>query len=370
MHKQIKSKIMLHYVLPGALGGPNVSFSRIENSPILKEKYEFVRLNQNRVAGGKINISLIFELRKQIKKEKPDLIHISGMQSAGFHCMVAALLAGCKKRIISTRGFSGDALNISQFKRFIFNNIIEPLTLVLATNVQGISKYTTQKKMVKRYAKKKSCYIYNFPPNNVLNKESNILRKELNLKEDDIVFTTISRVTLDKGYAQLADAINAFKDYTNIKFIIVGDGDYLETFKESVLDEINSKKVFVLGKRSDVMDILSGSDVFLLPTLHENLGNVFLEASMSKIPSIATNVGGVPEIVIDNQTGYLVPPYNSSALIEAIDRMYKNDQRKIMGNKAHDRVLKIFDCNSIAQQFDQLYTSVLSNKTKVFCIKK
>lgn len=351
---------MLHHVRPGATGGPNVSFSRIEGSPFLRSKYDFVRLNQNRVAGGRINIGLIIELNRVIKGEKPDIIHISGLQSAGFHCMLAAVLAGCKKRIISIRGFSGDAIGLSLIKRFVFNYIAEPLSLVLATRVQGISKFTTQRKMVKKFAGNKTSYIYNFPPNWVEKEKKNFIRKELGIDKDEIVFTAVARIIIDKGFKELSEAILSLSEIKNIRFLIVGDGNYQEILEENMKNEIKSRKVIMMGKRDDVMDILSESNVFILPTLHENLGNVFLEASVVKIPSISTCVGGVPEIVIDGKTGILVPPYNVSLLSEAIIKLYENQKlREEMGLEAYKRINDSFNVQKIAEQFDELYTSVL-----------
>lgn len=355
-----KYKIMMHYVMPGATGGPNILFSRIESEKFLNEKYDFVHLNQKRVAGGKLNIGLILELKREIQKERPDVIHISGMQSAGFHCMVAAVLAGCKKRIITTHGFSGDALDISNIKKFIFNKVIEPITLILATHVQGISEYTFRKEMVKKYARNKKCFIYNLPPSKIeLNQRGNI-RKTLGIRNDEIVFITVSRIVFDKGYKELAEAIHRLRYINHIRFLIVGNGAYEELFRNQVIDEINDEKVIMLGKRNDVMSILSESDVFVLPTLHENLGNVFLEAAAVHIPSIGTNIGGVPEVIEDGVTGILVPPFNSRILSEAILKLYNKPKlRKEMGEKAYERLNTYFNSSKIAKQFDQLYSSVL-----------
>lgn len=360
---QIKPKIMLHYVKPGATGGPNVLYKRIQNTSLLFQKYNFVQLNQERVAGGRINIGLILELKMLIQKEQPDIIVISGMQSAGFHCMVAAVIAGCKNRIITTHGFSGDALELSSLKRFAFNNIIEPLTLILATRVQGISKFTSERSMVKKYAKNKTCYIYNLPPrkNEIINRK--YIRKELGISHKEIIFTTVSRITLDKGYKELAEAICRLSNIENLRFLIVGDGKYEEEFRVACKEEVNNGKVIMLGKRSDVMNILSESSVFVLPTLHENLGNVFLEASLASIPSIGTNVGGVPEIIVDGETGLLVPPFDSKALADAILELFNNGNlRKEMGQKANIRLKTVFNSDDIAKKFDELFSSMLATK--------
>ena len=354
-----KPKVMMHYVIPGALGGPNILYDRIVNSELLNSKYDFVKLNQDRVAGGRLNVSLIIELRSMIKKEDPDIIHISGMQSAGFHCMLAAFLAGCQNRIITTHGFSGDDLSISNTKRLAFNYLVEPLTLLLATKVHCISEYTLNKKMVKRLAKDKSVRIYNLSPRSVMsNPQTNSIRTELGLCEKDVLFTSISRIVKDKGYEYLAEAIKLTSDLENIKFLIVGNGKYENELKSYLRNEIDKGKVFFLGRRNDILDILQASDVFVLPTLHENLGNVFLEASVAGTPSIGTDVGGVPEIILHGETGLIIPPYDSKALADSIQKLYKNPElRKRMGQKANLRQRNLFNNSLIEKELDDLYST-------------
>ena len=357
---------MLHYVMPGALGGPNVSTSRIEHSQFLKKKYDFVCLNQNRVAGGRISVSLILELKNEITKEQPDLIHISGLQSAGLHTMVAAYLAGCKNRLISTRGFSGSATKMPWWKRVAFNKLFEPLTLIIATHVHCISLFTQKHALVQRFAKHNSTQVYNLPPTEIENKKKFNrvkLRSKFNLLERDIIFVTVSRITQDKGYEHLAVAIKKFHNYSNIKFLIIGDGNYRKTFESFVTKEISEQKVMMLGSRHDVAELLKISDVFVLPTLHENLGNVFLEAGLAKLPTVATNVGGIPEVIVNGQTGLLTPPSNPSELFEAmVIFVNSKKQRENYGNRAYCNIVNNFDPDKLAGKYHKLYSSILKCK--------
>ncbi len=356
-----KPKIMMHFINKGKTGGPNVVFERIMNSEYLKSKFEFIELNHPIGTGPKIDIKMIQLLRKKIKDSKPDIIHISGMQSAGFHCMIAAFLAGCKKRIITTHGFSGDAIGFTGIKRFILNSIMEPLTLILANKILGISDFTTQKTMVKKWGKNKTSFVYNFPPDTNSEPKKPYIRNEFNISANDIVFTCVCRITIDKGLDVLAKSIKNLTETPNIKFIIVGDGNYEETFKEMVTEEIKNHKVVMAGKRDDVLDILRESDVFVMPTIHENLGNVFLEASVAGTPSIGTNVGGVPEIIIDGYNGFLVPVFDSNALTEAILKLYKDpDLKKIMGKKALERVSTVFNPDKLSRELESVYNSLLN----------
>jgi glycosyltransferase involved in cell wall biosynthesis len=119
----------------------------------------------------------------------------------------------------------------------------------------------------------------------------------------------------------------------------------------------------MLGKRNDVNEILKASDVFILPTLHENLGNVFLEASSAGIPSIGTNVGGVPEVIEDGITGILVPPYDSDALVDAINKLYGDKElRAKMGTSALLKLNTQFSIDKIEEKFDKMYSLTIYQK--------
>lgn len=355
-----KPVIMMHIVMPGHTGGPNVSASRIMGSR-LRAKYDFVPLNQTRVAGGRLNLGLIRELRDEIRSMGPDLVHVSGLQSAGFHCALAARLAGCRRILVSIHGFSGDSIRLSSAKRWVFNNVIEPITLRIATKVHAISKYVLERPMTRRHAKGKACHIYNLPPVPDTDAVHRDIRGELGFTREDVLVSTVGRIVIDKGHRELACAIKKLDDLANLRFLVVGDGAYTDTFVALVRDEIDSGRVLMLGKRNDVMDIMRASDIFALPSLHENLGLVFLEASAAGNALIGTDVGGVPEIIADKQTGILIPAYDSTALASAIRCLYESPaKRKEYGQNALERINTVFAVERIEHQFDSLYTALLA----------
>ena len=100
-------------------------------------------------------------------------------------------------------------------------------------------------------------------------------------------------------------------------------------------ESLESERVIFLGYRDDVIELLAASDVYVFPTLHENLSNALLEAATMRLPMIATNVGGNPEIIQDGCEGILVPLKDSEALKEAIEKLTVDKQlRAEMGKNA------------------------------------
>lgn len=357
-----KPVVMHHCVRPNQIGGPNITMNNIINSE-LNQKYDFKILNQDKLAGGKISLSLINDLKNKINEENPDIVHISGLQSAGFHCLIAAKLSKCKRTVMTVHGFSGDSLNISKTKKFVFNNIIEPLTLKYANAVYCVCSYASNRTMIKKFAKNSKGYVYNAIPDlESINDSKNEIRKSLGIKEDDIVCITVSRVVKDKGYEYLAECINRFENNERIKFIIVGEGEYLEEFKCKVSTSLKYGKVLILGKRNDILKLMKGSDIFVFPTLHENLSNSLLEAAISKLAIICTNVGGNPEVIKNNITGILVNKESSDELIKAIYHLANdNDIRNELSNNCYNFVNQNFNKKVVYKKIDKIYEELLSN---------
>jgi glycosyltransferase involved in cell wall biosynthesis len=187
------------------------------------------------------------------------------------------------------------------------------------------------------------------------------LRKELGIFSDEVVVTSIGRIVVDKGMEYLGKSIKILDPQLNVRFLIVGEGDYLSELKIMLSEEIKSRRVMLLGKRPDVPKILFASDIFIFPTLRENLSNALLEASAAGLAIIATNVGGNPEVIQDNKNGILIPPYNEQELAKQITFLAFHPQiRQELGTNAEKNVRINFNQRLIFSELDKVYTQVLS----------
>lgn len=166
-------------------------------------------------------------------------------------------------------------------------------------------------------------------------------KKELDIPPGSIVVTTVARLEPVKGVRYFIESIPLITQSLNhqITFLIVGDGS-LRNELEQQAKSLNVDIKF-LGERNDVPEILTISDIFVLPSLMEGFGIVLLEAMILGKPVIATSVGGIPEIVVDKETGLLVPPSNPEKLAAAIIQLLENSSlRKKLGEKGKQRVLQ------------------------------
>ena len=346
----------------GKGGGPYVNNNRIISSE-LKNKYEFKKFLYNSELGRGISIKRILDIRKQILKINPDIVHFAGLQLTGFHIAIACKLAKINRSIITIHGFSGDAINFNLLKKIILTFFIEPITLLLTERFYCVSNYVASRFLVRLFNYKNSGVIYNFSPVKYHNAFNNFnIRKELNLLESDFIVVSVGRITKDKGYHILEEVILKLKNEKKLKFIIVGYGNYFNSMEKRLGSLIKKHKVFLLGYREDIQRILNGSDVFILPTLHETLSNALLEASTEGLPLIASNTGGVPEIIENGYNGLLVPPGNASAFVEAIKNLlYNHDLRLFFSKNSEKRNKQFFSSKEIEKQIDRVYTKLLKH---------
>lgn len=345
-------------------GGPAAGALLLINSK-LRKKYNFVPLEQTFAPHG-INLKLLHDLYKKIKRVKPDILHIRGLQSEGFYGVLAGKLAGCKKIVVSVHGLYSDDSSCQGFKKWIFSNIIEPLTLKMADLVYCVCEYATKREIIYKNASNLYGFIWNAAPDySQYNKKEirNRVRKKLKINNEDIVVITVSRISKDKGFEYLIDAIKKINSNRTIKFLIVGDGPYLNVVKKDLAEEIKTRKVILVGKSSKVPELLLSSDIFVFASLHENLSNALLEACSASLPCIATNVGGNPEVIIHEQTGIIIEPYNSTQLKEGIEALVESETlRSEYGESAYKRVEKHFSQEIILEKIDSMYSSLLNNQ--------
>lgn len=144
------------------------------------------------------------------------------------------------------------------------------------------------------------------------------------------------------------------------EFLIVGDGPCRDSLVGLARAAGVADRISFLGHRDDVPGVLAGSDVFVLPSDSEALPNVVIEAMAAGLPVVATRVGGIPELVEDGATGYLVPPGNSDAIAGALNALLADpDQAARMGRAGRRRIEETCSFDRMVEAFESLYVTEL-----------
>lgn len=356
-----KPRILITFREGGENGGPFVSHKRIMES-CLKNKYEFIPLMLPKPK-EMLTRKGMRRIISAMKNSDADIFHFSGLQLEGFAALLLAKLAGMNKTLCAIRGSSVDAMQFSKYKKWIIE-ILENWTLKHSDACYGVSDFVSKWKRVKKYAKNNMGYVYNLEfkvdEPETAKSTSKTIREELGIRMNEIVVVSTGRIIKDKGFEVLTDTIIYGGNWEDIRFLIVGEGSYLDEMRRRIAEANLINKVMFLGYRSDVDKILSESDIFIICTFHETLCNSVLEASNAGLPVIATNVGGIPEIVQDNVTGFLLETGNIEAVLKALRKLIEDPTlREKMGNAGKERISILFSEISITNKLSNIYDSLL-----------
>lgn len=165
-----------------------------------------------------------------------------------------------------------------------------------------------------------------------------------------------------KGIDVFLRAASLVKKQCNaVKFLIVGEGTERENLM-SMAGElgIGSDAAF-LGRREDVPHLLPALEIGVLSSHFESCPNAIIEYGAAALPAVCTDVGGAKEVIVDGETGYLVPAGNAEALADRIVHLLNNPSSKEMGTLARQRVQNLFSIDSTARQYQELYMRTLDS---------
>jgi glycosyltransferase involved in cell wall biosynthesis len=182
------------------------------------------------------------------------------------------------------------------------------------------------------------------------------VRGGLGIGESEFVCLNIGSLTRQKNRVNLLKAVSLLGDVERLRVLIVGSGP-----REAELRELSTRlgleeRVHFLGERLDISNLLGASDAFVLSSDWEGLPITLLEAMAAGLPSVATSVGGVPEVISEGETGYIVPPNDAEALAGGIRALAADEGlRSRMAHAARDAFRKRFRAEQMVRQTEALY---------------
>ena len=316
----------------------------------------------------KNDIVALYRLFRLIKSEKPDIIH-THTAKAGMIGRLAAILSGVTY-IVHT--FHGHVLHsyFGPVKTRIFT-MIERLLAMFTCRIVVISplQYRELCHQIKIAPSRKFSIIpLGFDLGQFLNAEdhSGELRRELQISENELLVGIVGRLTAIKNHALfLISAALVLKEITNIRFVIVGDGELATKLKGLAEDLQIQDKVIFLGWSDDMPAIYADLDLVALTSLNEGTPVTLIEAMACEKAVVATAVGGVPDIVLDGETGILVPSGDeerfAAAMIELLEEPCK---RRIFGERGRESVRDKYSKERLFADMAELYQDLLSARRR------
>lgn len=209
---------------------------------------------------------------------------------------------------------------------------------------------------------KKLVVVHNgMDPQPYLSADGHGVRREMALGEE-VLITMIGRLVPQKDPSTLLEAAAALRGH--VRVALVGGGERQGQVEEFIWKRALNQRVSLLGERSDVPAILAASSVFVLSTNWEGLPRSIIEAMMAGLPVVATNVGGVPELVEDGVTGILIPRNDPGAMTHALQRLIDNPElRRRMGEAGREKALRDFTLDRMLMETEKVYDEVLGGES-------
>lgn len=187
-------------------------------------------------------------------------------------------------------------------------------------------------------------------------------RAEMGWSDDEQIVIMVAALAEGKGHDLLIEALPKIKEASpNIKIKLAGKGNEAEKLKAAAAPYQDI--VEFLGERTDIPELLVASDVLVQTSWAEALPTVLMEAGAASLPVVATDVGGSAEIVVDGETGYIIPKGDAEAVAEGLAKVLKNpEDAQKMGQKARQRIVELFSLEQQAKQTIGLYERIVSGK--------
>ncbi|HEB71325.1 MAG TPA: glycosyltransferase family 1 protein [Nitrospirae bacterium] len=191
----------------------------------------------------------------------------------------------------------------------------------------------------------------------------NSVFKRLGVSENEKMIVAAGRLSPEKGHKYLVDAVHKMRESSfEVSIVVCGEGVCESDLKRRARKLGVYDKFRFVGFRRDINDIFNAMDLLVLPSLTEGLPNVVLEAFACKKPVVATDVGGVPEVVEDGVNGFLVPPERPDLMAEAMAKILGSaDEARRMGEAGYDTVKSNFNFQNQAKKLEKIYEEVLAS---------
>lgn len=290
------------------------------------------------------DVAGLVELTRLMRRERPQLVHASSSK-AGVLGRVAAALAGVPVRFFTVHGWAFSAYSgVSGLVYRVADRLMAPLTTVtICVSEQELAAGIE----AGACRPERSVVIHNAVD------VSGAPRSRHDRPIPRLV--AVGRLKAPKDFVTFVRALAALS-VGSFEALIVGDGPDRAEVKTEIQRLGLEQSVELAGERSDVPQLLAGSDVFVLSSSSEGLPVSVLEAMAAELPVVASSVGGVAELVDDGETGILVPAGDEQALAHALQRLIDDpDLRRRLGAAGRARAEASFDLDAFRRAHLDLY---------------
>jgi len=300
-------------------------------------------------------------LVKEIRTFKPNIIH-THTAKAGFLGRIASIIS--LQPSIRVHTFHGHLLNgyFGSFKRSLIV-MAEKSLAIFTAQLLAVGEKVRQDLLIAGIGKKEKFGL--MPPGLVINKlpAKDESLKSFGLSNSRLQCAFIGRITQIKRPDRFLDVVSEVKKRGNdLDFFMAGDGELLEECRKRISQQ--DLPVTVLGWQSDIEKVLSAADIVVLTSDNEGTPLSLIQAGMAGLPVVTTNVGSVPEIVLDGVTG-VVTDLDVQEIANALEKLATDKAlRERFGLAAQEFTLANFGVQRLVHDHEELYKKLLASRAK------
>jgi len=309
------------------------------------------------------DFAVYLRLWRLLRTIKPDILHTRNLSA--LEAQLSGLLAGVKHRIHGEHGRDIDDVDGTNPRYVFLRKLFRPLVHRYVPMSKDLENWLIKQIQVPPH---KITQLYNGVDLNrfKLGSEKPLDLLPPSFRSPELKFIgTVGRldpvkdqITLVSAFIHLLNTHPEFKE--KVRLILVGAGGLQEKLNSMIKEAGINNLVWFAGDRSDVADLMQTLDIFVLPSINEGISNTILEAMATGLPVIATHVGGNPELVIDNETGFLVPKQDPETMSDAIKRYLDNSEMIIAhGQAGRSRCESVFSLNRMVGDYARVYDELI-----------
>jgi glycosyltransferase involved in cell wall biosynthesis len=300
-----------------------------------------------------IDLAAGIRLRALLKRERFDVVHFHTSRA---HSM-APFARGFARALVVTRRM--DSRPNRWFAPYLYNRAVDGVVAISSGVADSLAAAGVERERVTVIHSGVDCERFR-PPTS---EERAGARSALGISAGEFLISAVGALEARKGHRYLIEAIGKLAAGGNpvkVKCLIAGQGSIYEILRREIALVRSADRIKLIGKIDDPRELLWASDVFAMPSLKEGLGVAALEAMASGLPIVASDVGGLREVIEHDRTGIIVPPENPAAIGSAIGRLMESAElRAQMGAAARARVVENYSMEKMSARTLALYRTTL-----------
>jgi L-malate glycosyltransferase len=295
-----------------------------------------------------VDLSAAWSFSRLLKQLKPQIVHAHDPHAISMAATALSILGERKSALVASRR-SEFRVALNSFSRWKYSQVDRFVATCEALRARLVADGIRRERIELVHDGVDVDRIVRLEPANV--------HAAFYLPVGSPVVGNVAALAPHKGHQHLIEAaVLVVREVPDARFVVVGDGEQRAALEKQIRDKHLERHVFLAGFRPDVLELVRSFDLFATCPIHEGMCLPLVDAMAAGKPAVASRAGGIPEVMIDGETGFLVEPRDHQAMAERIVMLLRDDAlRRRMGAAAHARARAHFTIETMVRGVASVY---------------